>query len=78
VVLTTPNAEYNANFEDLPAGDFRHGDHRFEWSREEFRGWSNGVAGAFGYGVRFLPVGTEDAAAGPPTQMAVFERVDGG
>ena len=29
VVLTTPNAEYNANFETLPAGEFRHRDHRF-------------------------------------------------
>jgi hypothetical protein len=33
VVLTTPNAEYNANFETLPAGEFRHRDHRFEWNR---------------------------------------------
>jgi 3' terminal RNA ribose 2'-O-methyltransferase Hen1 len=37
VVLTTPNAEYNANFESLPAGEFRHRDHRFEWSRDELR-----------------------------------------
>ncbi|MBA3615274.1 MAG: 3' terminal RNA ribose 2'-O-methyltransferase Hen1 [Actinomycetota bacterium] len=74
VVLTTPNAEYNANFESLPAGEFRHRDHRFEWNREEFRAWSNGVAENFGYGVRYLPVGSEDEAVGPPTQMAVFER----
>jgi hypothetical protein len=39
VVLTTPNAEYNANFVSLPAGEFRHRDHRFEWNREEFRAW---------------------------------------
>lgn len=74
VVLTTPNAEYNANFESLPAGEFRHRDHRFEWSRDEFRAWSSEVAGRSGYMVRFLPVGTEDAAVGPPTQMAVFVR----
>jgi 3' terminal RNA ribose 2'-O-methyltransferase Hen1 len=74
VVLTTPNTEYNANFESLPAGEFRHRDHRFEWSRDEFRSWSNEVAERHGYGVRFLPVGTEDAAVGPPTQMAVFVR----
>ena len=30
VILTTPNAEYNTVFETLPAGEFRHGDHRFE------------------------------------------------
>jgi len=74
VVLTTPNAEYNANFETLPAGEFRHGDHRFEWNKDEFRAWSNGVAERFGYRVRHLPVGREDEAVGPPTQMAVFER----
>ncbi|MDQ3602875.1 MAG: methyltransferase, partial [Actinomycetota bacterium] len=74
VVLTTPNAEYNANFETLPAGEFRHRDHRFEWNREEFRAWCNGVVENFGYGVRYLPVGREDEAVGPPTQMAVFER----
>jgi 3' terminal RNA ribose 2'-O-methyltransferase Hen1 len=77
VVLTTPNAEYNANFATLPAGEFRHRDHRFEWSREEFRTWAEDVAEKFDYGVRFLPVGTEDVAVGPPTQMAVFERGDG-
>lgn len=74
VVLTTPNAEYNANFETLPAGEFRHRDHRFEWNRREFRAWCNNVAENFGYRVRYLPVGREDEAAGPPTQMAVFER----
>jgi 3' terminal RNA ribose 2'-O-methyltransferase Hen1 len=40
VVLTTPNAEYNAVFETLPAGEFRHGDHRFEWKRPEFERWA--------------------------------------
>ena len=74
VVLTTTNAEGNANFETLLDGEFRHRDHRFEWKREEFRAWCNGVAEKFGYGVRYLPVGREDEAVGPPTQMAVFER----
>ena len=73
VVLTTPNAEYNALFGGLTAGAVRHPDHRFEWTREEFRTWAEGVGGRFGYGVRFVPVGTEDPALGPPTQMGVFE-----
>lgn len=74
VVLTTPNREYNVNFEGLPAGRFRHRDHRFEWTRRQLQDWAGEVAGRFGYGVRFLPVGPEDAALGAPTQMAVFER----
>ena len=72
VVLTTPNVEYNVKFETLPAGRFRHKDHRFEWTRGQFREWAEGVAERFGYAVRFEPVGPEDPALGPPTQMAVF------
>lgn len=74
VVLTTPNAEYNTVFETLPAGEFRHGDHRFEWKRPEFEGWASGIAERFGYGVRFEPVGPVDAERGAPTQMAVFTQ----
>jgi 3' terminal RNA ribose 2'-O-methyltransferase Hen1 len=73
VVVTTPNAEYNVKWESLPAGRFRHRDHRFEWTRAEFHAWAEGLAARFGYGVRHLPVGEEDAAVGPPSQMAVFE-----
>ena len=74
VVLTTPNAEYNVKWENLPAGRFRHKDHRFEWTRSEFQTWANGIAERFGYRVRFLAVGPEDAALGAPTQMGIFER----
>src|SRR3954453_12042003 len=74
VVLTTPNREYNVTWETLPAGKFRHPDHRFEWSRYEFRDWSQRIAERFGYSVRFLPVGTEHPELGRPTQMGVFQR----
>lgn len=74
VVLTTPNVEYNVKWETLPAGKFRHKDHRFEWTRAEFQSWADGIAGRYGYKVRFLPVGPEDAAVGSPAQMGVFER----
>jgi len=74
IVLTTPNVEYNARFENLPAGKFRHKDHRFEWTREEFQNWAEGMANRFDYAVRFLPVGPEDEVLGAPTQMAIFNR----
>jgi 3' terminal RNA ribose 2'-O-methyltransferase Hen1 len=74
VALTTPNAEYNVKWQTLPAGQFRHPDHRFEWTRREFQEWAGGIASRFGYDLRFLPVGDEDALVGPPTQMAVFTR----
>src|SRR6185312_11820101 len=57
VVLTTPNVEYNEQFETLPAGKLRHKDHRFEWTREQFKNWAEGIAGRYGYEVRLLPVG---------------------
>ena len=41
VIITTPNAEYNVLFDGLPAGAFRHKDHRFEWTRGEFQDWSS-------------------------------------
>jgi 3' terminal RNA ribose 2'-O-methyltransferase Hen1 len=74
VIVTTPNAEYNVKFENLPAGRFRHKDHRFEWSRSEFEAWARGMADRFRYGIRFVAVGPEDPSIGPPTQMAVFAR----
>jgi len=74
IVMTTPNVEYNVKFENLPAGKLRHRDHRFEWTRAEFQAWADSVAARFGYDVRFLPIGAEDAAIGAPTQMGVFTR----
>ncbi|MER5428926.1 3' terminal RNA ribose 2'-O-methyltransferase Hen1 [Streptomyces sp. NPDC002588] len=72
VLVTTPNVEYNVRWESLPAGHARHGDHRFEWTREEFRSWAAAVAERHGYEVAFVPVGPDDPEVGPPTQMAVF------
>jgi 3' terminal RNA ribose 2'-O-methyltransferase Hen1 len=77
VVLTTPNREYNVTWENVGADRLRHPDHRFEWTRQEFGDWAEGIAGCFGYAVRFQPVGPLDEALGSPTQMAVFERGDG-
>jgi 3' terminal RNA ribose 2'-O-methyltransferase Hen1 len=73
VVVTTPNVEYNQRFPTLPEGEKRHRDHRFEWTREEFRNWASATAGRFGYTVHFVPIGPDDPQVGPPTQMAVFQ-----
>ena len=72
VIVTTPNVEYNVRFATLPAGQLRHKDHRFEWTRAEFAAWAGGVAERFGYSVRIGGIGDEDAEVGTPTQMAVF------
>jgi 3' terminal RNA ribose 2'-O-methyltransferase Hen1 len=75
IILTTPNADYNALFPTLPAGAFRHPDHRFEWGRAEFQQWAGSVAARYGYRVRFAPIGSEDAEHGSPTQMVLFTLV---
>jgi 3' terminal RNA ribose 2'-O-methyltransferase Hen1 len=74
VVVTTPNAEHNVRYEGLAPGAMRHSDHRFEWTRAEFRAWAGRVAAAHGYRVRHVPVGGDDPEVGAPTQMGVFTR----
>ncbi|HEY4456782.1 MAG TPA: 3' terminal RNA ribose 2'-O-methyltransferase Hen1 [Pseudonocardiaceae bacterium] len=74
VVVTTPNVEYNVRYPTLPAGQHRHRDHRFEWTRAEFADWASRVATDWGYQVRYLPVGDNDPEVGSPTQMALFTK----
>ncbi|HEX6347647.1 3' terminal RNA ribose 2'-O-methyltransferase Hen1 [Umezawaea sp.] len=74
VIVTTPNVEYNALFDSLPPNTFRHADHRFEWTRAQFREWGDGVGLRYGYAVSYLPVGPSDPVLGSPTQLAVFTR----
>jgi hypothetical protein len=74
VLVTTPNAEYNPLYPGLAPGALRHPDHRFEWTRAQFRAWARAVADRYGYAVRFEPVGDADPGAGPPTQLAVLHR----
>ncbi len=76
VIVTTPNVEYNALFENLPAGKFRHNDHRFEWTRKEFQDWANNIASQFGYSVNFEDIGNKHETLGAPTQAGVFTRND--
>lgn len=73
VVLTTPNREYNAAY-GMDEGAMRHADHRFEWDRAEFQAWCAQVGESYGYEFELRPVGPEDEAHGPPSQMAVFRR----
>ncbi|MDR2902979.1 MAG: 3' terminal RNA ribose 2'-O-methyltransferase Hen1 [Clostridiales bacterium] len=72
VILTTPNKEYNQNYQNLAADRLRHGDHRFEWTRQEFKDWANRISEKFGYAVAFSEIGDIDENCGSPTQMGVF------
>ena len=74
VIITTPNIEYNALFENMPIGKLRHTDHRFEWDRATFEKWCLETASEFGYSVEYDTIGKEDPKLGAPTQMAVFVK----
>lgn len=72
VVVTTPNAEYNVRYEGLVG--MRHPDHRFEWTRAQFRAWADHVAATYGYTVEIRGIGDVDERCGTPTQMALLTR----
>ena len=40
-IFTTPNFEFNILFNDFKSkkNNFRHYDHKFEWTREQFENW---------------------------------------
>ncbi|KAJ2351245.1 hypothetical protein GGF43_004086 [Coemansia sp. RSA 2618] len=84
-VFTTPNAEFNINFPNLgygtPDARFRDDDHKFEWTREQFRAWAEKAACEYGYTVEIRGIGMSMRnpiagfePCGGCTQMAVFER----
>jgi 3' terminal RNA ribose 2'-O-methyltransferase Hen1 len=74
VIVTTPNREYNVQWPRLRAGGLRHRDHRFEWTRAEFRQWAARIAEHYGYTVDLAAIGPEDPIVGSPTQMGIFTR----
>lgn len=74
VVLTTPNREYNENYTFLKTDTLRHNDHRFEWTRDEFRKWTEHICEKFGYTVKISGIGETDENYGTPTQMGVFTK----
>ncbi|KAJ2852246.1 hypothetical protein IWW36_000388 [Coemansia brasiliensis] len=84
-VFTTPNAEFNVNFPALaygmPNAQFRHSDHKFEWTREQFGAWAAQAASMYGYTVELRGIGFSMRNAaddfkpnGGCSQMAVFVR----
>ena len=74
VILTTPNREYNENYTNMKRNGLRHDDHRFEWTREEFRTWTAHICEQFDYTCVCSGIGDNDPAFGTPTQMGVFTR----
>lgn len=80
VIVTTPNGDYNAWF-SLRPGEFRHADHRFEWSREECADWVDAIKRDFGYDAVISGAGgfygDRDDRHGQVSHYIVFTRKEG-
>lgn len=77
VIVTTPNADFNVLFPSMIAGTFRHADHKFEFTRQEFKTWAQNVAHRYGYLVEFngvgeAPLNEQHRNIGTCTQIASF------
>ena len=79
-IFTTPNSEMNVLFDGLLENGFRHDDHRFEWTREQFEDWGNNICIRYNnYVVKYVGIGPgpEDFSnLGCVSQMAIFIRRD--
>ncbi|MCM3003628.1 3' terminal RNA ribose 2'-O-methyltransferase Hen1 [Priestia koreensis] len=72
LIVTTPNADYNSVYN--LGKDYRHDDHRFEWSRDEFTQWCDTQNHQNNYQLSFNGIGTKHEEYGTPTQMCIFTR----
>ncbi|XP_067936586.1 small RNA 2'-O-methyltransferase-like [Watersipora subatra] len=77
IIITTPNSEFNVLFSNFSG--LRHWDHKFEWTRDQFREWCSQVSKKHGYRVEYDGVGdppVESSSLGPCSQIAVFKLAD--
>ncbi|CAH1801211.1 unnamed protein product [Owenia fusiformis] len=77
VIVTTPNSDFNVLFPDLEG--FRHWDHKFEWSRDEFRNWCEEIIAIYPYMVRYEGIGSGPEGTdhlGSCSQMAIFTHLE--
>lgn len=79
VIISTPNSEFNIFMPGVSC--YRHSDHKFEWTRAEFRSWAMKVCLDYGYEVEFTGVGKapqgQQEAVGFCTQIGVFYQLGG-
>lgn len=100
LLISTPSYTFNSRFTapDAPSSTrtgyrdptgrtdrvFRHSDHKFEWTREEFQAWCTETAEEWGYRVNETTIGhalepdpwDREAELQGATQVAAFYRVD--
>lgn len=72
LIFSTPNYEYNDVYG--LEGKFRHNDHRFEMTRNEFFDFANKHAIEQNYSLEIIGIGEEHETLGFPTQMAILKK----
>jgi hypothetical protein len=65
----------------MPCGQFRHADHKFEFTRQEFNSWAQKIGLSYGYTIEFngvgeAPITEQHRNIGSCTQIAIFYRQD--
>uniref|UniRef100_A0A8C6UWF8 Small RNA 2'-O-methyltransferase n=1 Tax=Neogobius melanostomus TaxID=47308 RepID=A0A8C6UWF8_9GOBI len=79
-IISTPNSDFNPLLPGLRG--FRHPDHKFEWTRQEFQSWAEKVCADFGYEVDITGVGKAPDGGqeqfGFCSQIAVFHQLTSG
>lgn len=79
-IITTPNVEFNSLFTFEKGRIFRHDDHKFEWTREQFQCWCDNICLRFPdyivqfYGIGPPPLPSQIETHGYCSQMALFIR----
>ncbi|PIO58222.1 hypothetical protein TELCIR_20347, partial [Teladorsagia circumcincta] len=76
-IISTPNHEYNEAF-GMPNGKFRHDDHKFEFTRQQFRNWLHEILSDFPneyeYAVSYVGNVQAYAHLGGATQFGIIRR----
>lgn len=73
LLVTTPNKEYNEVYA-MEQENFRHHDHRFEWTRAELASRCEEWTQHGNYGYEIKGIGEHVEGYGQPTQLVIFER----
>ncbi|CDZ96561.1 Uncharacterized conserved protein HEN1/CORYMBOSA2 [Phaffia rhodozyma] len=85
LLITTPNFSFNVRFNrdgenkrgyPDPTGRtdriFRHDDHQFEWTPEEFSSWATSLAHEYGYILEKSAIGSPTSPLPPPSESATY------
>jgi 3'' terminal RNA ribose 2''-O-methyltransferase Hen1 len=73
-ILTTPNKDYNENYDNINNKGLRHFDHRFEFTKREFESWVTKICSKYGYIYFFKSIGKADEKDQQPTLMVTFMK----